>query len=108
MHTRHTGVSETDMTRNYYGESTLGNAVADSMLWAFEELTPFEDQNISYVAFVNSGAMRADLDAGNITYGMISTTLPYANTGEILQVCWGTYICEAATYTTGPSRSMGA
>lgn len=53
------------------GESALGNLVADSQAAA----TPDAD-----VALMNPGGIRADLDAGPVTYGESFDILPFGNT----------------------------
>ncbi|MFA6032802.1 MAG: bifunctional metallophosphatase/5'-nucleotidase [Myxococcota bacterium] len=57
-------------TQNDSGESPLGDLVADSMLAS----TP--DAN---VAFINTGAIRADLPAGQIIWGDAYSVLPFGN-----------------------------
>jgi 2',3'-cyclic-nucleotide 2'-phosphodiesterase / 3'-nucleotidase / 5'-nucleotidase len=59
------------MTReqNEHGESVLGNVIADAM--AAEMGTDF--------AFMNPGGIRADLDAGEITWGELFTIQPFGN-----------------------------
>lgn len=58
------------MGRNYEAESALGSFLADS-LRAMEK---------SDVALLNSGGLRADLHAGELTYGAIYEVLPFDNT----------------------------
>ncbi|MBS8265737.1 bifunctional 2',3'-cyclic-nucleotide 2'-phosphodiesterase/3'-nucleotidase [Mesobacillus boroniphilus] len=65
------GSAEVAMTReqNEHGESTLGNLIADAM--RVEMGTDF--------AFMNPGGIRADLDAGEITWGELFTIQPFGN-----------------------------
>lgn len=56
------------------GESALGAVVADSMLAATAAAPALAD-----VALMNSGGLRADLPAGELTYGAAYEALPFAN-----------------------------
>ncbi|GLB61658.1 bifunctional metallophosphatase/5'-nucleotidase [Cytobacillus sp. NCCP-133] len=55
--------------RNQSGESALGNLIAGSQRAALN--TDF--------AFINPGGIRADIDAGNVTWGNLYTVLPFNN-----------------------------
>ncbi|KON85525.1 5'-nucleotidase [Sporosarcina globispora] len=55
--------------RNKSGESALGNLIADSQRAAMA--TDF--------AFINPGGIRADIDAGRITWGNLYVILPFSN-----------------------------
>jgi 5'-nucleotidase / UDP-sugar diphosphatase len=56
-------------------ETELGNLITDGMLDKAREFNP----NVA-MAFQNGGGIRAPIDAGEITYGDVLTTLPYGNT----------------------------
>jgi 2',3'-cyclic-nucleotide 2'-phosphodiesterase len=86
------GKADADITRtpNSTGESALGNLIADGMRDAMK--TDF--------AFMNSGGIRNDLLAGNVTYGNVFSIQPFGNvlikmtlTGaqmkELLNQQWG-------------------
>jgi 5'-nucleotidase len=60
------------------GESTLGNVVADAMLAATRE----ERTHGAVLAVINSGGVRADINAGDITYGEAYTAQPFSNNLE--------------------------
>ncbi|HVP63155.1 MAG TPA: bifunctional metallophosphatase/5'-nucleotidase [Myxococcaceae bacterium] len=55
------------------GESTLGDVVADAHLAAGRKVG-------AAVAFTNSGGLRADLPAGDITYAQVFAAQPFGNT----------------------------
>nr|AYM53225.1 5'-nucleotidase domain protein [Cystobacter sp.] len=57
------------------GESLLGNAIAD----AFLEATRDADKGGAVIAVTNPGGVRADIPAGDITYGQAYTVQPFAN-----------------------------
>ncbi|OJH42313.1 bifunctional metallophosphatase/5'-nucleotidase [Cystobacter ferrugineus] len=57
------------------GESLLGNAIAD----AFLEATRDPDKGGAVIAVTNPGGVRADIPAGNITYGQAFTVQPFSN-----------------------------
>jgi 5'-nucleotidase len=55
------------------GESALGNLIADAQLAATD------DEVGAVAAFMNPGGVRADLDAGPVTYEEAFTVQPFAN-----------------------------
>jgi 5'-nucleotidase len=55
------------------GESTLGDVIADAQLAATD------DEVGAVAAFMNPGGVRADLDAGDVTYEEAFTVQPFAN-----------------------------
>jgi 5'-nucleotidase len=57
------------------GESTLGNLVADAMLAATRDA----QQGGAVIAFQNPGGVRADINAGDITFGEVFSVQPFAN-----------------------------
>lgn len=57
------------------GESTLGNVVADGMLAA----TRSEQTGGAVIAMQNPGGVRADINAGDITFGEVFAVQPFAN-----------------------------
>jgi 5'-nucleotidase len=57
------------------GESTLGNVVADAML----EVTRAADKGGAVIALQNAGGVRADINAGDITFGEVFAVQPFAN-----------------------------
>lgn len=59
------------LTRSYGEESTMGNMVADSILNAFPEYD---------FAVTNSGGLRQDIDAGDVTVGDLVSMFPFPNT----------------------------
>lgn len=65
------GNAATDITRteNGAGESALGNLIADAQRAAMA--TDF--------AFMNSGGIRADINAGEVTWGELFTVQPFGN-----------------------------
>jgi 5'-nucleotidase len=65
------GVSAAPITRaeNAAGESTLGNLIADAQ----------RVRTGAMFAFMNPGGIRADLDAGEITWGELFTIQPFSN-----------------------------
>lgn len=56
-------------TRNYQAESELGNLIADAM----------RESASADVAFMNSGGIRSDLRAGELTYADIFAVSPFDN-----------------------------
>ncbi|MFP7570147.1 bifunctional metallophosphatase/5'-nucleotidase [Marivita sp. S2033] len=60
-------------------ECTMGNLVADA------SLERVRDQGID-IAIVNSGGLRASIDAGDVTMGEVLTVLPFNNTLSTFQI----------------------
>lgn len=56
-------------TQNGAGESALGNLIADGQRWAMG----------TQVALMNPGGIRADLNAGVVTYGDLFAIQPFSN-----------------------------
>ncbi|MBI5548943.1 MAG: 5'-nucleotidase C-terminal domain-containing protein [Deltaproteobacteria bacterium] len=69
----HVLVPET-LTRNYSGESPLGNALADA-LRAMEQTD---------VVLLNAGGLRADLPSGELTFGALYEVFPFDNSVSTL------------------------
>ncbi len=67
----------TPLTRSYGEESYLGNMVCDAMLKGQPEL----DFVIS-----NSGGLRQDVDAGEVTIGRLISAFPFTNSLEIIDM----------------------
>jgi len=70
-----------DGAENRGGESVLGALVADAHLWAAQQTNP-EAQ----IAFMNSGGLRTDLPAGEVTYRAAAEIQPFANTLTSLEL----------------------
>jgi 5'-nucleotidase len=74
------GHTNVDLTRTQVpstppgGESNLGDVAADAMNWGADQLEGTVD-----FAFVNSGGIRADIPAGDITRGEVIETFPFQN-----------------------------
>lgn len=65
--------------RARYGETALGNLVADALKWKAGLLL----LNVDF-ALINSGGIRTDLPAGDITKGAVLSVLPFNNELEIV------------------------
>ncbi|MDJ0823364.1 MAG: bifunctional metallophosphatase/5'-nucleotidase [Paracoccaceae bacterium] len=66
-------------------ECSGGNLIADAML------DRVKDQGIE-IALMNSGGIRADIDAGQVTMGEVLTVLPFQNTLSTFQVTGETFL----------------
>ena len=71
------GETTTAITRNYRYESEMGDWVTDIMR-AY-------DPGIDF-AFTNSGGLRADIDAGELTFGEVFEALPFDNTLVVVEL----------------------
>jgi 5'-nucleotidase len=59
------------------GESVLGDIIADAQLWATSQ--PGFPAAPAVISFMNPGGIRADLNAGPITYGEAFSVQPFGN-----------------------------
>lgn len=90
------GIRTTDrVTREYFGESPLGNLLAD----ALREFTGAD------VAFMNSGGIRSDLPAGELLYNHIFEVSPFDNYPAIVQLT-GKQLEEMLHATTTGARGI--
>ena len=78
--TKEVGTAAVPLTRaqetlfgSFLGESILGNVIADAQLAATD------NEQGAVAAFMNPGGVRADLDAGPVTYEEAFTVQPFAN-----------------------------
>lgn len=62
-------------TASASGEMALGNLIADAQLAA----TQAPDQGGAMIALMNPGGIRAELSAGNVTYGQAFAVQPFGN-----------------------------
>ncbi|BCL14462.1 bifunctional metallophosphatase/5'-nucleotidase [Micromonospora sagamiensis] len=69
------------------GESAMGNVIADAQLAATDS-----EQN-AVAAFMNPGGVRADLDAGQVTYEEAFTVQPFANNLTTLDLTGAQLYC---------------
>ena len=69
-------VGASSFPENRGGESTLGNLVADVQRWSLNE----DGTRHVDIAFMNPGGLRADIDAGQVTYREAANVQPFANT----------------------------
>jgi 5'-nucleotidase len=58
------------LSRNYEGESTLGDVLSDAV----------REMESADLALLNPGGIRADLPSGDLTYGDVYDVLPFDNT----------------------------
>lgn len=65
-------------TANAAGESALGDVIADAQVWATSGPT-WTNGAPAVVSFMNAGGIRADVNAGPITYGEAFSVQPFAN-----------------------------
>ncbi|MEV4119488.1 bifunctional metallophosphatase/5'-nucleotidase [Micromonospora sp. NPDC049645] len=110
---RQVGVTNQAITRSQetlfgtsLGESPLGNLIADAQLAATD------DEQNAVAAFMNPGGVRADLDAGPVTYGEAFTVQPFANNLVTLDLTGAQLYCVLEQqFVTGrtlyPSATVG-
>jgi 5'-nucleotidase len=67
-------------TTNALGESSLGDIIADAQHWATSGPTwPAANGAPAVASFMNAGGIRADINAGPITFGEAFNVQPFAN-----------------------------
>ncbi|MFK4245820.1 bifunctional metallophosphatase/5'-nucleotidase [Micromonospora chokoriensis] len=110
---RQVGVTSTAITRSQetlfgtsLGESPLGNLIADAQLAATD------DEEGAVAAFMNPGGVRADLDAGPVTYEEAFTVQPFANNLVTLDLTGAQLYCVleqqfVTARTLYPSATVG-
>ncbi|MEU7973399.1 bifunctional metallophosphatase/5'-nucleotidase [Micromonospora sp. NPDC049089] len=110
---RQVGVTSQAITRSQetlfgtsLGESPLGNLIADAQLAATD------DEQNAVAAFMNPGGVRADLDAGPVTYEEAFTVQPFANNLVTLDLTGQQLYCVLEQqFVTGrtlyPSATVG-
>ncbi|MCG5458349.1 bifunctional metallophosphatase/5'-nucleotidase [Micromonospora sp. PSH03] len=110
---RQVGVTNEAITRSQetlfgtsLGESPLGNLIADAQLAATD------DEQNAVAALMNPGGVRADLDAGPVTYEEAFTVQPFANNLVTLDLTGAQLYCVLEQqFVTGrtlyPSASVG-
>lgn len=86
------------------GESNLGDLSCDALLWGAKEMAGIEAD----FALVNSGGIRATIEAGDISELTIKTVYPFANTMVVADVT-GAELLEAleASCFTLPDKLGG-
>jgi 5'-nucleotidase len=78
IHSEKLGVTiATPITKSYGTESSQGNWLADLMLAAYPT---------AHVAMTNGGGLRADIPAGELTYGRLYAAMPFDNRFALLRV----------------------
>jgi 5'-nucleotidase len=83
------------LTREYRGEATLGDALTDTL----------RDMEKADVAILNSGGLRTDLPAGELTYGALYEVLPFDNTLATIQAT-GAQLAQLVAAGYGPNHGV--
>ncbi len=86
----------TPFSRSYAGESALGNLIADA-------LREFAESDF---AFMNSGGIRADLVAGDLTYADIFAVSPFDNYPAIVTMTGAQIVDTLRIMSSGPRGIM--
>ncbi|WP_224249880.1 bifunctional metallophosphatase/5'-nucleotidase [Hyalangium gracile] len=84
------------------GEFLLGNVIADAMLAASKD----EAKGGAVIALQNPGGVRADINAGEISYGEVFTVQPFANNLTTLTLT-GAEIEEVLEQQFPPHQTSG-
>jgi 5'-nucleotidase len=69
-------VAASELKRSYEDESPLGNLMADVI---YDAASPVD------VAFMNGGGIRANIPAGNVTYGHVFEVMPFDNRVAVIK-----------------------
>nr|XP_023014359.1 apyrase-like isoform X3 [Leptinotarsa decemlineata] len=85
----------------YNRECSLGNFVADAMVYAYTSDIGGGPWTRSSIAVVNPGGMRNDIRIGDITYNDLATAQPFENTFDIGEID-GVHLRELFEYTSLP------
>ncbi len=66
-------------------ETNLGDLCADAYRYVLGNGKPGEAYGPADIAFVNGGGVRADIDAGDITFGEVISVHPFNNVGCVVE-----------------------
>jgi len=86
-------------------ESTLGNWVADAMVWAWRGKKAPGGGSVR-IGLVNSGAIRSAFNKGNITLADLLSTFPFQNTFDVSTLL-GSNLRLALEHSVFPMDSKG-
>ncbi|MDF1597346.1 MAG: 5'-nucleotidase C-terminal domain-containing protein [Acidimicrobiia bacterium] len=109
--------SNIDLTRDYNGESLIGDIVTDSMLWKADEYDDGEVNGSVDIAFTNPGGLRADIvNPGGtypftVTWGNTFDVLPFGNTLYMMDLTGAqiqTLLDQSANLYKGILQTSGA
>lgn len=70
------GYTNENLTRNYFGESSIGNLITDAV----------RNYTNTDLAIANPGGLRADIDKGDITVGNVIEVFPFNNNILVLEM----------------------
>ncbi|NPV88714.1 bifunctional 2',3'-cyclic nucleotide 2'-phosphodiesterase/3'-nucleotidase [Coprothermobacteraceae bacterium] len=100
------GYTKNGFTRNYYGESNLGDFVSDIMLDYAKKLS---GRTVD-AAFQNAGGLRIDIPTGTITIGTIWALMPFDNTIVVMDLTGADVkaLLERSCLKEGESDAGGA
>lgn len=88
-------VATARFSRSYAAESPLGNLIADAL----------RESSGADIAIMNSGGIRADLAAGDVTYGAVFAVSPFDNYPAVV-VMTGAQVREMLRLTTTGNRGI--
>lgn len=86
---------QSTFTRHYFAESSLGNLVADALRRATG----------ADIAIMNSGGIRSDLAAGELTYGDVFAVSPFDNYPTMV-IMTGAQVADLLRATSTGARGM--
>ncbi|KAL1492215.1 hypothetical protein ABEB36_012697 [Hypothenemus hampei] len=84
----------------YYRECTLGNFVTDAFVFGYSQSYANDSWTRAAIGIINPGGLRTDIEIGNITYGDLLTSQPFANTVDYGEL-QGKYIKELLEQAAG-------
>ncbi|XP_067674620.1 snake venom 5'-nucleotidase-like [Haliotis asinina] len=87
-------------------ECNLGNLIADAMIHQNLKHSDSLEWNHVAIAFINGGGIRASLQKGDVTFGDITTVLPFRNTVDIVELL-GKHVRETLEFAASKWEESG-
>ncbi|CAH2261360.1 apyrase-like [Pararge aegeria] len=88
-------------------ECNLGSFICDAFMNAAIEKAQGNQWNYAHLCLINTGGVRVDIDAGNITFEKLLSTTPFEKRVEVFDLK-GQHVLEALEFAVANDPSPGA
>ncbi|XP_046374001.2 snake venom 5'-nucleotidase-like [Haliotis rufescens] len=88
-------------------ECNLGNLIADAMVHQNLQHSDSLEWNHVALAFMNGGGIRTSIQKGDVTFGDITTVLPFRNTFDIVELL-GKHVRESLEFAVSKWAKTGS
>ncbi|XP_045779141.1 apyrase-like [Maniola jurtina] len=89
------------------GECNLGSFICDAFMNAAIERAQGNQWNYAHFCLTNTGGVRSDIDAGNVTFEKLLLSTPFENQVEVFDLK-GQYVLEALEFAVANQPFPGA